>query len=142
MQFKHLYDNSSRITDFNAIIHNMLYKHDDDTIKSVNQRIESLGELIRVYLDITLTDAQKVEMAERFDYEKVEEPVSLPTDEQRQQMSKFTDELIEQLLVAANDAVTRDRDRLADIQQQLEQSEYNVRMLQGEMKQRKENNRV
>lgn len=74
MKFKPLYGRHNYTTDFNAIIHNMLVKHDDDTIKSVNQRIESLGELIRVYLDITLTDAQKVEMAERFDYEKVEEP--------------------------------------------------------------------
>lgn len=74
MKFKHLYSHSNWTADFNGIIHHMLVRHDDDTIKSVNQRIESLGELFRVYLDITLTDAQKVEMAERFDYEKVEEP--------------------------------------------------------------------
>lgn len=101
-----------------------------------------IAQFVAVYIDATLDDATKIKIAEGLGYTKVEDPVNLPTDEQRQQMSKFTDELIEQLLIAANEAVTRDRDRLADVQQQLGQSEYNVLMLQGEMKHRKENNRV
>lgn len=101
-----------------------------------------VAQFVAVYMDATLDDATKIKIAEGLGYTKVEDPVSLPTDEQRQQMSKFTDELIAELLVAAKQAVKRDSDRLEDIQQQLGQSEYNVEMLQRELSLRKENNRV
>lgn len=62
--------------DFNDVLHRMFNSHSEtNTVESVHRRLDSITEFMRVYADITMTDEQKIKMADRFEYDIVEDRV-------------------------------------------------------------------